>query len=742
MKWILTVFVLWLMSGPLLAKQRYWDANYDSLARTLPRQRTDSARLRTLVHLLDLRPTNAEALPLLDQLLTLNQQLRLVEDRPYRYLRAGVLLWHQDIDNAAALDTMKAAVTSFDHIGHPIPLLLMDLVNLYNRRNGMEARRRYYEEKLAYYQLRGINENVAACYISQGGYYRRMGDYNRSLDNLLRAADAALSFSRILYVGELLVVGAVYADWGNDAKAVYYLRLAQEKPEFQRVQDLSRVYTYLSLSRLYARQGRYSDALQSADWALATHVSDLYERQMGQAYGLVQKAAVLLQKQLPAQAEPLLRRAQQLEDSVGFPLSGKPGEFELDATWAQYYQAQHDYTRAERHWMLAQQKATTAKLRVLKTKYLKQIAEFYAAEGRPALAQRYSQAYIALTDTINAAQNTFHVAHYESERIEQAQNAQISNLRQDQAVQAERLRLSSWLLAGALLTIVLVSALGVFIYRQLQVNRRTLAQLQKTQQQLVQAEKMAFLGELTAGIAHELQNPLNFMKNFAEVSTSLVDGINSEGPGRAAELEQEILSGLKQNLQQISQHGQRASSIIKDMLEHSRSRTNQRVPSDLNALAEESLTLAYQGLRATDKSFQATLGKEFDPKLGDVAVVTTDMGRVLLNLCTNAFHAVRQRQQAAALGLSDPAYEPIVTVSTHRPTGQRVEIRVRDNGSGMSEAVRTKVFQPFFTTKPAGEGTGLGLSLSYDIVTKGHGGTLTVESREGEGTEFLITLPT
>jgi signal transduction histidine kinase len=306
-----------------------------------------------------------------------------------------------------------------------------------------------------------------------------------------------------------------------------------------------------------------------------------------------------------------------------------------------------------------------------------------------------------------------------------------------------RLRLGNWLLSGALLAVVLVSALGAFIYRQLRINRRTLEQLRQTQSQLVQAEKMAFLGELTAGIAHELQNPLNFMKNFAEVSTDLVDDMNGERPDghRDAGLQEEILAGLKQNLLKISQHGQRASSIIKDMLTHSRSGTGQRVPTDLNALADESLDLAYQELCAQDSTFRADLATDFDPKLGTVAVVTQDMGRVLLNLCTNALHAVRERERQAAGHKAEPPYQPTVAVSTRRVTGRAVEIRVRDNGTGMPAEVQAKVFQPFFTTKPVGEGTGLGLSLSYDIVTKGHGGTLTVESREGEGTEFLIRLP-
>ncbi|MFC6222390.1 sensor histidine kinase [Hymenobacter artigasi] len=269
---------------------------------------------------------------------------------------------------------------------------------------------------------------------------------------------------------------------------------------------------------------------------------------------------------------------------------------------------------------------------------------------------------------------------------------------------------------------------------------QSLADLQATQAQLVQREKMAFLGELTAGIAHELQNPLNFMKNFAEVSTNLVDDIGGTHPGgtpRATGLEGEILAGLKQNLREISQHGQRATAIIKGMLEHSRTGTGQRVPTPLNPLVEDSLRLAYQGLRAKDRDFSAKLTTTLAPGLPLVVVVPQDLSRVLINLLTNAFYAVQQRQRQ----LPAPAgYRPEVTVQTSAGPGG-VEIRIFDNGTGMSPKVQAKIFQPFFTTKPVGEGTGLGLSLSHDIITTGHGGTLAVESREGQGTEFVLRLP-
>ncbi|MEZ0483145.1 sensor histidine kinase [Fibrella sp. GW2-5] len=269
--------------------------------------------------------------------------------------------------------------------------------------------------------------------------------------------------------------------------------------------------------------------------------------------------------------------------------------------------------------------------------------------------------------------------------------------------------------------------------------QESLDELRETQNQLVQKEKMASLGELTAGIAHEIQNPLNFVNNFSEVSVDLVNELLEERQRPDTErdlgLEDELLADLSQNLTKISHHGQRASGIVRNMLQHSRTSTGLREPTDLNALADEYLRLSYHGLRAKDKSFNASFNADLDANLPPVNVVGQDIGRVLLNLFNNAFYAVQQRSQQG-----EANYQPTVTVHT-KVVGKQVDIRVRDNGTGIPDEVRNKIFQPFFTTKPTGSGTGLGLSLSYDIITKGHGGTLDVESEAGEFTEFRITLP-
>ncbi len=265
---------------------------------------------------------------------------------------------------------------------------------------------------------------------------------------------------------------------------------------------------------------------------------------------------------------------------------------------------------------------------------------------------------------------------------------------------------------------------------------QSLENLKSTQAQLIQSEKMASLGELTAGIAHEIQNPLNFVNNFSEVSTELVDEMKAELETGNLELVTEISNDLKQNLEKINHHGKRAGDIVKGMLQHSSSRSGVKEPTDINALADEYLRLAYHGLRAKDKSFNATMKTDFDESIGKINVVPQDIGRVILNLITNAFYAVTDRKKQGEDG-----YEPTVTVSTKLTANSQLLIAVKDNGNGIPDSIKEKIFQPFFTTKPTGQGTGLGLSLSYDIV-KAHGGEIKVESQDGEGTEFIIFLPT
>ena len=264
---------------------------------------------------------------------------------------------------------------------------------------------------------------------------------------------------------------------------------------------------------------------------------------------------------------------------------------------------------------------------------------------------------------------------------------------------------------------------------------KTLEELKAAQSQLIQSEKMASLGELTAGIAHEIQNPLNFVNNFSEVNTELIDELSREiETGNLKEV-RVLANDIKENEQKINHHGKRADAIVKGMLQHSRSSSGVKEPTDINALCDEYLRLSYHGLRAKDKSFNATMKTDFDQTIGNINIIPQDIGRVILNLLTNAFYAVTERNKQGIVG-----YEPTVSITTKK-SGNKVQIRVTDNGNGIPQKLLDKIFQPFFTTKPTGQGTGLGLSLSYDIVTKGHGGELKVETKEGEGSEFIVKMP-
>jgi len=271
-----------------------------------------------------------------------------------------------------------------------------------------------------------------------------------------------------------------------------------------------------------------------------------------------------------------------------------------------------------------------------------------------------------------------------------------------------------------------------------------LAELKATQTQLIQSEKMASLGELTAGIAHEIQNPLNFVNNFAEVNKELLAEMTQEIDKGNFEEVKNIAKDILENEGKINHHGKRADAIVKGMLQHSRQSTSGvKEPTDINALTDEYLRLAYHGLRAKDKTFNATMKTDYDETIGKINIIPQDIGRAILNLITNAFYAVNEKAKSLQPLKGSKEYEPTVTVSTRSvkaPSGDlEVILTVKDNGNGIPRKVLDKIFQPFFTTKPTGQGTGLGLSLTYDII-KAHGGEIKVETSEGKGSTFIISL--
>jgi len=366
------------------------------------------------------------------------------------------------------------------------------------------------------------------------------------------------------------------------------------------------------------------------------------------------------------------------------------------------------------------------------------ISSIYKQKNEADSALHYLELSIAARDSMN---NVTKIKQFENLGFSEV--LRVQRLEKERIVYRNKIRMYGLMVGIAIVLFVAFilymnnrsrKKANILLRQQRNELQATLSILKSTQTQLIHSEKMASLGELTAGIAHEIQNPLNFVNNFSEVSQELMEEMYEEIKNGDVEEALEIGNDIEQNLEKIHHHGKRASEIVKGMLQHSRSSSGVRELTDINALTDEYLRLAYHGLRAKDKTFNAKMETEFDEKLEKMEVIPQDIGRVILNLITNAFYAVDQRKKQV-----NGDFEPKVTVITKKIKGG-LEIKVGDNGNGIPKKVLEKIFQPFFTTKPTGQGTGLGLSLSYDIITA-HGGELKVETKEGEGSKFIIKLP-
>ena len=362
---------------------------------------------------------------------------------------------------------------------------------------------------------------------------------------------------------------------------------------------------------------------------------------------------------------------------------------------------------------------------------LKNLANVYRLKGKPDSALKYLELSISIRDSI-----------FSNDRARETQRVTFDdNMKQKDLIASQlkyKNRVELYALMGGILAMLLVAGLLFRNNRHKQKAKerveKAYSELKSTQQQLIQSEKMASLGELTAGIAHEIQNPLNFVNNFSEVNKEFIDEMQQEmDKGNLADAKA-ISNNIRDNEDKIIFHGKRADAIVKGMLQHSRASSGQKELTDINALADEYLRLSYHGLRAKDKTFNALFKTDFDNSIRKINIIPQDIGRVLLNLYNNAFYAVSEKKKSEV-----ETYEPTVSVTTKK-INDKVELTVKDNGNGIPQKVLDKIFQPFFTTKPTGQGTGLGLSLSYDIV-KAHGGEIKVETKEGEGSEFVILLP-
>ena len=604
----------------------------------------------------------------------------------------------------------------------------------------------YCRQALQLAQKIGFRRGEALALIRLGSGFREAGNYPAAQQFGLKGLHVAEEVGNAPLVARgLNALGYLNWEQGNSRPALFYLRRAKAVAERSHADavltrvlgNIGNVYQQLhqpDSALLYSRQGLALDLRNhnlSSEVGDAAMLGNIYAS-LGNARQAQRYYRYSLRRSLGEGFTFALCRAYLGQARLFYPPTGPPTDSAL------YFARQALNTARRGNYPRGQFEAAQF------------LASAQAARHDTATAFRYLQLANTTRDTLFSATKLSQM-----QALDVSERMRLTEL-DAQRTQAATNRRQIWLLAAlaaAVPALLLLWRYGRLRQRanqqlnaqntQLEVQRdelrSTLARLEETQAQLVQSEKMAFLGELTAGIAHELQNPLAFVKNFADVSALLLDDISGEvpPPNSATDGQELLLAGLRRNLREISQHGQRATSIISSMLARSHGGPPPpHRPTDLNALALEYLRLAYQGLRAKDRSFVAARTTQLATHLPLVPVAAPDLGRVLLNLFGNAFYAVRQRQQCGEAG-----YAPTVQLSTQLLPSGHVEIRICDNGPGIPAAVRASIFQPFFTTKKAGEGTGLGLALAHDIVVRDHGGTLTMNSAENEFTEFVMCLP-
>ena len=555
--------------------------------------------------------------------------------------------------------------------------------------------------------------------------YREKGDLpyalQMGLQGLKIAEKEQLTY---VWVYSLIRVGNVYLNVGDLSKALLYFQkadklLEKNYDEFQwGVTQYFIAVINLQLNQMDAAENRL-ELLENKYrfiplWII---INNSLRGELEKKRGEPRQALIYLQKSLTAAvAENSIREASTASNAIALLFK------EINQPDSAIYYAKLGLELGKR---------LSYTNRILTASSL--LAELYAEEN-PKEAVMYYQMASAAKDSL-----------YGVQKFQQLQSATMQEQERQTEIEAAAIAYRNNLRQRGLIGgVALFLIVAIVLYRNNRQKQKTnkvlettLSNLKSTQAQLIQSEKMASLGELTAGIAHEIQNPLNFVNNFSELSVDLADELDDEI--RKPELDRDLIADLtkdiKSNQEKINHHGKRASSIVKGMLEHSRISTGKKEPTDINALADEYLKLAYQSLRAKDKDFNATLETDFDATLPEINVVSQDIGRVLLNLITNAFYAVNERSKK-----DESDYVPTVSVTTELTANTQLLIAVKVNGSGIPDAIKDKIFQPFFTTKPTGQGTGLGLSLAYDIV-KAHGGTIECESFEGLGCTFVLKLP-
>jgi signal transduction histidine kinase len=565
------------------------------------------------------------------------------------------------------------------------------------------------------------------------------GDYDKAIEMGLKALNMFKALNDYLKVAEVCgQLTVYYRDAGDFGPALKYAKLAKgfydSLVNLHQINELTGNIMQVQLGAVYL----FKNQLDSATYYLnrAYEIEKAHRRESGYVYNLMGYVEAV-KRNFPAALE--------FYRSAIVTATAQNNVFDIGNTYTFLAQLYQETGKTDSSIWYAKQVLIHTGYSIFRHSALDALsilAQDYKLTRQNDSALKYLELRNALNDSL-----------FNNKKLRAIQVLTFNEDLQQQELEAARKQYQNqvrlyvlFAMAAAFLVI------GIILYRNNQVKQKvnillktqkekvesTLKVLESTKAQLIQSEKMASLGELTAGIAHEIQNPLNFINNFSDVNRELIEELKTEiikpKAERDEQAEEEILNNLLHNEEKINHHGKRADAIVKGMLQHSRTSTGQKEPADINALVSEFFKISYHGIRAKDKSFHATMATDFDQSIGKVYIIQQDIGRLLLNLYNNAFYAVSEKQKE-----KQDQYEPTVSVTTKKADG-KVEIIVRDNGNGVSQKVRDKIFQPFFTTKPTGEGTGLGLSLSYDIV-KVHGGDIRVNSTEGGFAEFIVQLP-
>jgi len=680
------------------------DEQTDSLLKLLQKTKKDTTRVNILNQIsLSYSNTSPEnAIKYGTQAKQLADSIAYTRGLAYALKNIGIAYYSQ-ADNVQTLANWSQSLKAFEEINDKkgIANILSNLGAVYFNKGDDANALDYYNKSLKYAEELNDTLRIATALINMGAvYFNNPATHEKAQTYYLEALPLCEKLGDNDAIGTTTVnLGEIYLAKNDDSTALYYFERSLKAYENSK----NIPYSLNDIARVYEKRGDYATALKYHNQALEA-------------------------------AEKLSAKLDMAQSYLGLATTfSKKGD--VPAALNAYNQGQ----------VIAKEIGAYTEL---KNAY-DGLAKLYVRTGDLANAYKYQRLLTDINDTIYNYETEKKIAILEFNSEIQKKQTEIDLLTRDKDLQNLNLKrqaiVRNSLIAVLLLVIVIVFVLfrnyliktktNALLDAQKKELERTLNDLKTTQTQLIQSEKMASLGDLTAGIAHEIQNPLNFINNFSDVNKELLGELREEAERCNIEGIKAIMNDLTSNEEKINHHGKRADAIVKGMLQHSRKSSGRKEPTNINGLCEECLRLSYHGLRAKDKTFNAEFKTSFDNSIDKISVVSQDIVRVVLNLFNNAFYAVNEKKKIA-----DKAYQPRVSVETKKLNG-KIEIVVADNGDGIPQNITDKIFQPFFTTKPAGKGTGLGLSLAYDIITKEHNGTIKVESEEGKGSRFIIQLP-